>query len=119
MPRPVLPITIEGLPAAPQRCLVDSGAVHNLFGAWIAEAAGIPLEDAPEQRIAVGGTTTHARVARVGLAVGSHEWEAPVWFCDPWRPRFQLLGQEGFLRYFRVTISAAEEWLELAPERGD
>jgi hypothetical protein len=27
-----------------------------------------------------------------------------------------LLGQEGFLRYFRLTLCAAEGWLELEPE---
>ena len=32
-------------------------------------------------------------------------------------PGIPLLGQEGFLRYFRVTLCAAEYWLEVEPER--
>ena len=53
------------------------------------------------------------RVARDGA---QHTWEAPVWFCYPWPFGFQLLGLDGFLRYFRVTISGYEEWVECRPE---
>ena len=38
------------------------------------------------------------RMADVGLLVAddheSYEWNAPVWFCEPWRPAFGLLGQK-------------------------
>ena len=115
--RPVVPIVVEGIEVAPQLCLVDSGALRNRFARWVADAAGIPLEDAVEDRVAVAGIVTTARVARVELALGAARFDAPVWFCEPWPFSFNLLGQEGFLRYFRVTISAAEEWLECSPER--
>jgi len=114
--RPVVPIVVEGLPDAPQLCLVDSGSLRNRFGAWVAEAAGISLEDAPRERVGIGGGATVARVARVELSLGGATFEAPVWFCDPWPFSFNLLGQEGFFRYFRVAIAAADNWLECTPE---
>jgi Aspartyl protease len=115
--RPAVLITVEGLEQAPQRCLVDSGSLHNRFGSWVADSAGIHLGGAPRQRVAVGGVITTARAARVELRLGETRFDAPVWFCDPWPFAFNLLGQEGFLRYFRVTISAAEEWVECEPEQ--
>lgn len=116
--RPVVPITVEGLERAPQVCLVDSGALRNRFGRWVAEAAGIPLAGAPQEHFAVGGIVTNGSMTRVDLALGDHRFDAPVWFCDPWPFAFHLLGEEGFLRYFRVTISAAEGWLDCEPEAG-
>jgi hypothetical protein len=59
---------------------------------------------------------THAYHARAALTVGETQYAAPVTFCDPWPFGFGLLGQEGFLRFFRVTICAAEWWLEVEPE---
>lgn len=55
-------------------------------------------------------------MARADLSFGESRIDAPVWFCEPWPFAFHLLGQEGFLRYFRVTICAAEGWLECEPE---
>ena len=43
-------------------------------------------------------------------------YDAPVTFCDPWPFAFNLLGQEGFLRFFRLTICAAEFWIDVEPE---
>ena len=114
--RPVVLVDVEGLEYAPQLCLVDSGALRNRFGRWVADAAGIALDDALEETIAVRGIVMAARFARVELALAGARFDAPVWFCDPWPFGFNLLGQEGFLRYYRVTISAAEEWLECEPE---
>lgn len=50
------------------------------------------------------------------LTTAGVRYDAPVTFCDPWPFAFNLLGQEGFLRFFRLTICAAEFWLELEPE---
>jgi hypothetical protein len=47
---------------------------------------------------------------------GSRGSSSPVSFCDPWPFAFNLLGQEGFLRFFRLTICAAEGWLDVEPE---
>lgn len=114
--RPVVPVQVEELEGAPQLCLVDSGSTTNRFGGWVAEAVGIDLSDAPEDRIVVGGLTTTARHARAALTVAGLRYDAPVSFCDPWPFAFSLLGQEGFLRFFRVTLGAKDFWLEIEPE---
>ena len=114
--RPVVPVVVAGLDAQPQLSLIDTGALRNVFGRWIAEVAGIGLDDAPAERFAVGGVITDGRMARVDLAVGAIRFDAPVWFCEPWPHAFSLLGQEGFLRRFHLEICAAEGWVELEPE---
>ena len=116
MPRPVLSVSLQGLEKLPLKCLVDTGSLRNRFAGWLAEAAGVTLEGAPEDRFAIGGIVMVGRSARVGLRLGEDVVDTAVTFCDPWPFGFQVLGQEGFLRYFRVTICAAEEWLECVPE---
>lgn len=114
--RPVVPVQVEDLQEAPQLCLVDSGSTANRFGAWLATATGIDLDGAPETELAIGGVVTVARHARADLTIGGVRYDAPVSFCEPWPFAFNLLGQEGFLRYFRTTLCAAEGWLELERE---
>jgi hypothetical protein len=114
--RPVVPVQVEDLEEAPQLCLVDTGSTANRFGAWLAEATGIDLSGALETEVAVVGVVTRARHARADLTVAGVRYDAPVTFCDPWPFGFNLLGQEGFLRFFRVELCAAEGWLEVAPE---
>jgi hypothetical protein len=117
--RPVVPVQVEDLEEAPQLCLVDTGSIANRFGLWLAEATGIDLRGAPETKLHVGGLTTTARHARAYLTIAGVRYDAPVSFCDPWPFAFNLLGQEGFLRFFRVTLCAAESWLEVEPEAAD
>ena len=76
------------------------------------------LSGAPAERFAVGGFATEGVCAHLELGLDRWRFEAPVWFCDPWPLAFSLLGQEGFLRYFRMTICAAQGWLECEPEEG-
>jgi hypothetical protein len=114
--RPVVPVQVEDLEDAPQLCLVDSGSTANRFGAWLAEATGVDLSGAPETPLHVAGVTTIARHARADLTIAGMRYDAPVSFCDPWPFAFNLLGQEGFLRFFRLTLCAAEGWLEIEPE---
>jgi hypothetical protein len=114
--RPVVPVQVEDLEEAPQLCLVDTGSTANRFGSWLAEATGVDLSGAPETTLHVGGVTTIARHARAELTIAGVRYHAPVSFCDPWPFAFNLLGQEGFLRFFRVTLCAAEGWLDVEPE---
>ena len=114
--RPVVPVQVEGLEDTRQLCLVDTGATTNRLAAWLADETGIDLTDAPEQALMVGGVRTTARHARTVLTIAGRSYDAPVTFCDPWPFGFHLLGQEGFLRYFRITLCAAEDWLEVEPE---
>jgi hypothetical protein len=70
-------------------------------------------------QLAVGGAVVDARMAEVDLLVrddeDSYAWSAPVWFCEPWRPAFGLLGLTGFFDHFEVTIASYDEWIELTP----
>jgi len=97
---------------------VDTGALHNRFGLWVAKAAGIELSGTTVERIAIGGFRTEARSALVRLQVGDDSWEAPVSFCDPWPVAFNVLGQEGFFRWFQVSIRASRYTVDLIPETG-
>jgi hypothetical protein len=114
--RPVVPVVVEGITRAPQLCLLDTGALHNRFGAWVADAAGIDLAGAEEERLSIGGFVTVARRASVQLSLGAVTWEAPVWFCNPWPLAFHLLGQEGFFRWFDVRMRTAVYEIEIKPE---
>jgi hypothetical protein len=118
-PRPIIDVVVEGLELAPQACLLDSGASAVRMGAYVAELIGLDLTDAPRTTVAVGGALFAGRQAEVALEVSdghtSHQWTAPVWFCEPWRPAFGLLGLTGFFDHFEVTVAAYEEWVELRP----
>jgi hypothetical protein len=117
LPRPAIPVQFEDLVDAPQLCLLDTGSVSTRCPAWLAEAAGLSLDEALARDSAVvGGLHTTGRLLHVDLTVADVRFAAPVWFCDPWPVSFCLLGQEGFFRFFRVTLSAAEGWVECEPE---
>jgi hypothetical protein len=117
--RPVVPVQVEDLEQAPQLCLIDTGSTANRFGAWLAADLGINLAGAPETDVFLAGIQTRAHHGRCNLTIAGVRYDAPVSFCDPWPFGFNLLGQEGFLRFFRVTICAAEFWVEIEPEEGD
>ena len=68
------------------------------------------------ERVALGGFRTEARTVSVRLTVGDVTWEAPVAFCEPWPLSFHLLGQEGFFRWFRVTVRAARYTIDAVAE---
>lgn len=96
--------------------LVDTGALHNRFGRWTAEVLGLDLNEGEPSRLAVGVVVVEAVTVPVQLEVGEWTWSAPVSFCEPWPFGFLLLGQEGFLRFFRVLLVVAEHCLELELE---
>jgi Aspartyl protease len=119
-PRPIVDVALEGLEAAPIACLLDTGALRTRMSREFAELAGIAVDDAISETVPVGGGRTRCAFARVTLTITDgrdmHSWDAPVWFCDPWPYGFGLLGLEGFLHHFRVTISAYEEYVEVEHE---
>jgi hypothetical protein len=67
-------------------CLMDTGSLHNRFGSWVADLAGIDLASADTERIGVGGTVTEATTVTCELRLGDFTWEAPDAFCDPCSP---------------------------------
>lgn len=119
-PRPTVDVWLEGIDAVPLASLVDTGALRTRFSRDLATAAGIQPDDDLAETFAVRGTIVTGAPARVVMRIGSgdhsHAWEARVWFCDPWPFGFQLLGLEGFLQHFRVTLSAYHEWIDCEPE---
>ncbi|MBL8778911.1 MAG: hypothetical protein JNK12_23475 [Acidimicrobiales bacterium] len=115
VPRPVLDVAVEHEDVVDVVALCDTGALHNRFGRWVADEAGLDLEDLRPEAIAVGGQHLLARTATLRLEIGPIAWEAPISFCEPWPWPYHLLGQEGFFRWFDVTIRAADRELDLAP----
>jgi hypothetical protein len=119
-PRPVVDVALEDLEAAPIACLLDTGAVRTRMSREFGDLAGIDLTGTITETVPVGGDRTTCAYAPVVLTVtdggDEHSWDAPVWFCDPWPYGFGLLGLEGFLHHFRVTLSAYEEYVEVVPE---
>jgi hypothetical protein len=117
--RPIIDVVVGGLDLAPQACLLDTSAMAVRLGSHVADLVGIDLTGAHRTQIAVGGELVEGRLAEVSLEIAdrttSHRWEAPVWFCTPWRPAFGLLGLTGFFDHFVVTVAAYEEWMELRP----
>lgn len=114
--RPVVPVQVGDLEQAPQLCLIDTGSLRNRFALWLADACGVDLTGARRTELGVGGFVTTAYDSRVDLTVGDERFDAPVSFCEPWPLAFNLLGQEGFLRTFRLAMSARDGWLELERE---
>ncbi len=118
-PRPVCSLVIDGAVHAPLFCLVDTGSLRTRLPMWLATLLGIDLSGAPQETIGVGGhASVVARQAWVRLCVVevAREIECGVWFCEPWDVGFGLLGQEDFLRLFRLTMSGAQGWFSLTPE---
>lgn len=115
--RPLLDVHVEGIEVTAVACLLDTGAVGNRFGAWVAEAAGIELDTAPADRVLVAGLLTVGRVVPVTLRVDEYEWTTDVSFCEPWPWDFHILGQEGFFRYFQVCFDAAALSVDVEPAR--
>lgn len=120
--RPIADVVVEGLEIAPQACLLDSGATAIRLGSYVADLCGVDTSNGPETKLAVGGALVRARMAEVSLRVSDedehYDWIAPVWFCDPWKPAFGLLGLTGFFDQFEVKIASYREWFELSPVSG-
>ena len=113
VPRPVVELAVAHETATHVLALCDTGALHNRFASWVAEDIGLDIRDLEPEAIGVGGQHLLARTATVSLRIGEAEWEAPVSFCEPWPWAYQLLGQEGFFRWFEVGIRAADRELEV------
>lgn len=82
--------------------------MHNRFGRWVGEVLGVDLDAGERGRLAIGGVVTEAATVPMPLQLGAWTWSASVSFCEPWPFDFQVLGQEGFLRFFRVLLVTSE-----------
>lgn len=120
--RPVVSLVIDGVDHAPQAFLIDTGAGAIRLDAELAELFGIDLGDVPSEKLAIGGAVVDMRPAVVRLALVLDdrmvEWEATVWFCDPWPRAFGVLGLQGFLECFDVHLRAADGEFDLISRLG-
>lgn len=114
-PRPLLDVAVADMDDVRVPCLVDSGSLHTLLPAWLADAAGIPLGGAERRVLAVAAAGTDVAFTSLQLTAANHRWEAEVGFCDPWPYGWGLLGQQSFFGYFTVTFRAADFELEIGP----
>lgn len=113
--RPVTAVAI-GETALP--CLIDSGAARTRFPEWIADLNGIEPDEDRGITTGLGGTVVTAYPASVVLRTVAGTYPTVAWFCRGWRSEFGLLGQEGFLDRYRLTLDVAEGWFALQPSRG-
>jgi hypothetical protein len=118
--RPTVAVWMENVVATPIIGLVDTGALRTRFPRELADTAGVDLTAALSERIAIAGIAMTAWSSRVSMRLGegqqAHHWDCAVWFCEPWPFDFALLGLEGFLQHFRVTMSAYHGWVDCVPE---
>ncbi|MGI8936779.1 MAG: hypothetical protein ACR2JF_00940 [Iamia sp.] len=117
-PRPVADVAITHDTTAHVVALCDTGALYNRFASWVADEIGLDVSAIEPEALGVGGQHLLARTAVLSLRVGEMEWEAPVSFCEPWPWSYQLLGQEGFFRWFEVTVRAADSELDITQIEG-
>jgi hypothetical protein len=120
-PRPVVPISLENLTYAPVDFLIDTGALRTRISADLAAFAGVDLSGALTEEFYVAGLRTAGSLARVHLTVtdgiDESNWDAPVWFCDPWPHPFGLAGLEGFFYHHLVMINAYDGYLDVEPRQ--
>jgi hypothetical protein len=87
--------------------------IGNRFNAEFARRAGIDLEGVEPTNLFLGGQRYVGREVIVTLTLGEHSREAPVSFVDDWAVDYQLLGQEGFFRWFDVCFYAADLYFDV------
>lgn len=126
--RPVVPASIPGAEAwvEPTLALVNTGSENVFAEAWLAEVAGIDLDQGDRVVIGLGGGVVEARFAEAELRLHAPEepdeylsWRADVGFVGSWPAPFPMVvGQRGFLDQFTVTFHrgagalAVEAWDE-------
>ncbi len=96
-------------------CLIDTGSLRTRMPAWVAEELDIKLDDVPSENIGLGGSVTSAHAVDVAITTVAGTFPTTVWFCRGWHSDFGLLGQEGFLERYRLTLDVNEGWFALQP----
>jgi hypothetical protein len=114
-PRPLLDLVVGDTAEFRVPCLVDSGALHTLLPAWVADASATSLAEVQGRQLRVAGMATEAMLVPVRLTAASHTWESEVGFCHPWPYAWGLLGQLSFFRFFTVIFRAVDFEFEVEP----
>ena len=113
--RPMLGVEVRGAHDVRLPCLIDTGTLRTRLPEWTAARVGIDLDRIEGTRIGLGGHVVEACPARVVLSTPAGLLPTTVWFCRGWNPPFGLLGQEGFLEHYRLTLDVREGWFALEP----
>lgn len=111
-PRPFLEVTV-GDADFRVKALLDTGAVHTLFPAWVARIAQIDLLGGITRPVSFGGQVLETTFVVVRIEAADLSWEAEAGFCHGWTSGWGLLGQESFFRFFTVTFKAADRVFEI------
>lgn len=120
--RPVIAVLLTGS-ATPQLRdgLLDTGADDTVFSESVAAALGADLSRADQCFISLAGRPQPmiCRYTKVQLRISdgteAFEWPAVVGFVAA-RLHYALLGQAGFLQYFRADFDGDARVVELVPK---
>jgi hypothetical protein len=121
--RPVLAVRLTGpLGSNLVDGLLDTGADDTVFEEWHATYLGIDLRKAPERQVALAGRPQPIRCRYAALQLRitdgtqeTYEWTAMVGFVSG-RLHYSLLGQAGFLQYFRADFDGEAREVALIPK---
>jgi Retroviral aspartyl protease len=121
--RPVLAVRLAGANhTSLVDGLLDTGADETVFEEWNAAVVGVDLRQAPERLVALAGRPQpiRCRYAPVQLRITdgmqeTYEWTAMVGFVTG-RLHYGLLGQAGFLQYFRADFDGETREVILTPK---
>jgi hypothetical protein len=106
--------------------LVDSGCERVLAAPALARAVGVDLSGVQEVTIGIGSKSRRVQFATVRVQLFPtlfgvdeeplDEWDAYVGFLKDWEPAWPVvLGRDGFLSRFTVTIHGAVPALAIEP----
>jgi hypothetical protein len=113
--RPMIGVAIERHPAASLPCLIDTGTSRTRLPGWMANLIGFDMYAADGIQLGLGGQIVKACPAQVTMTTVAGTLPTTVWFCRGWHSPFGLLGQEGFLDHYRLTLDVREGWFALEP----
>ncbi|MGH9278165.1 MAG: aspartyl protease family protein [Acidimicrobiales bacterium] len=125
--RPVVTVSLPGNSGLvePAWALVDTGAENVLAADWLADFAGIDVDQSEERTlVGIGGHVVEVAFVEVDLVLHApHDtsevisWRTDVGFVPNWQAPFPIVaGQTGFLDQFTVTFHRGaamlgiEEW---------
>lgn len=114
-PLPLVPITLAGI-TEPVVALVDTGAVRNRFDIDLAYEIGLDPSLGSTERFDIGGRRHFGyNFDAVDLELAGWPFQAPVCFVEDWNFSHQILGLQGFLRFFDCDVRASQDELRLEP----
>jgi hypothetical protein len=119
--RPIVAVMLTGTSTPQLRDgLLDSGADDTVFSEAVATALALDLSHSEQRSISLAGRPQPliCRYAAVQLrlsdGIETFEWPAMVGFVAA-RLHYALLGQAGFLQFFRATFDGESHVLTLTP----